>query len=82
MPDSPSLTTQETGADLRDLPPSAKLVAKTLEYEGVSTQSALVESTHLSPRTIRKALTQLTENGFVVSRNSVMDARQRIYSLN
>lgn len=62
-------------------PPSAKLVAKTLEYEGKSTQSELVESTLLPPRTVRYALTQLEDNGFVTSRISFMDARQRIYSL-
>jgi len=64
-----------------DLPPSAKLVAKTLEYEGDSTQSDLAESSLLPPRTVRYALTQLEENGIVSSRISFLDARQRIYSL-
>lgn len=81
MTDQPSLTTQKTSATLHDLPPSAKLVAKTLEYEGESTQSELAGSTLLPPRTVRYALTQLEENGIVTSRISFMDARQRIYSL-
>lgn len=81
MPDQPSLSTQTTSSDVRDLPPSAKLVAKTLEYDGDSTQSEIAESTLLPPRTVRHALTQLEENGLVTSRISFMDARQRIYSL-
>jgi DNA-binding MarR family transcriptional regulator len=81
MADQSCLSTQESSADLRDLPPSAKLVAKTLEYEGKSTQSELAESTLLPARTVRYALTQLEENGLVTSRISFMDARQRIYSL-
>lgn len=81
MPEQPSLSPQETSADLADLPPSAKLVAKTLEYEGDSTQSELAESTLLPSRTVRYALTELEENGIVSSRISFMDARKRIYSL-
>jgi DNA-binding MarR family transcriptional regulator len=81
MSEQPSLSSQETSADLVDLPPSAKLVAKTLEYEGDSTQSELAESTLLPRRTVRYALTELEENGIVSSRVSFMDARQRIYSL-
>lgn len=81
MPDQSSLSTQGNSSVLQDLPPSAKLVVKTLEYEGDSTQSELAESTLLPPRTVRYALTTLEENGFVTSRISFMDARQRIYSL-
>jgi DNA-binding MarR family transcriptional regulator len=81
MPDQQSLSSEETTADLAELPPSAKLVAKTLEYEGDSTQSELAESTLLPPRTVRYALTELEENDLVTSRISFQDARQRIYSL-
>jgi transcription initiation factor IIE alpha subunit len=81
MTDQPSLTTPEASTDIQDLPPSAKLVAKTLEYEGDSTQLDLVESTRLPPRTVRYGLTQLQEIGVVTSRLSIMDARQKIYSL-
>mgnify|MGYP000468813771 CR=1 FL=1 len=80
MPDQPSLSSRETTADLADLPPSAKLVAKTLEYEGESTQSELGESTLLPRRTVRYALTQLEKSGIVSSRISFIDARQQIYS--
>jgi len=81
MPDQQSLSSEETTADLAELPPSAKLVAKTLEYEGDGTQSELAESTLLPPRTVRYALTELEENDLVTSRISFQDARQRIYSL-
>ena len=64
-----------------ELPPSAKLVAKTLEYEGELTQAQIAEETMLPGRTARHALTLLEEEDIVVSRISFMDARQRIYTL-
>lgn len=76
-----SLSTPTPLSALRDLPPSAKLVAKTLEYEGDLTQAQLAESTLLPARTVRYAVTELEENDLVTSRISFMDARQRIYSL-
>ena len=66
---------------LRPLPPSAKLVAKVLEYQGTLTQSQLADETLLPPRTVRYALNRLNEEGIVESRFSFTDARQRIYSL-
>ena len=75
------VATPENAAVLGDLPPSAKLVAKTLEYEGDLTQSQLAESTLLPTRTVRYGLTQLEENGLVTSEISFMDARKRVYSL-
>ena len=71
----------ELRGTLRNLQPSAKLVVKTLEYEGKLTQKALVEKTLLSARTVRNALNDLEEKGLVDSRVSFKDARQRIYSL-
>lgn len=68
-------------AALGDLPPSAKLVAKTLEYEGDLTQAQLAESTLLPSRTVRYALAELEENDLVTARISFRDARQQIYSL-
>jgi len=68
--------------DVRELPPSAKLVAKVLEYNGTLTQSQLAEETLLPPRTVRYALTRLEETGVVDSRFSFADARKRIYTLN
>ena len=68
-------------ADVEDLPPSAKLVAKVLEYNGTLTQSQLAEETLLPPRTVRYALSRLEEVGVVDSRFSFADARKRIYTL-
>ena len=66
---------------VRDLPPSAKLVAKTLEYNDTLTQSQLADETLLPPRTVRYALSRLEEVGVVDSRFSFADARKRIYTL-
>lgn len=81
MTERTSLPADDAAATLGDLPPSAKLVAKTLEYEGRLTQAQLAESTLLPARTVRHAVTQLEENGLVSSRISFKDARQRIYAL-
>jgi DNA-binding MarR family transcriptional regulator len=82
---STSEVRRETGEDrwgaVRDLPPSAKLVAKELEYGGRATQQALAEETLLPPRTVRYALTRLEEVGAVESRFSFTDARKRVYEL-
>lgn len=66
---------------VRDLPPSAKLVAKVLEYHDTLTQSELAEETLLPPRTVRYALNRLEEEDAVASRFSFSDARKRLYSL-
>jgi len=72
----------ETGWEaVADLPPSAKLVAKVLEYNDSLTQSQLAEETLLPPRTVRYALTRLEDAGVVESRFSFADARKRIYTL-
>lgn len=67
--------------DVRDLPPSAKLVAKVLEYNDTLTQSQLADETLLPPRTVRYALNRLEEEGAVDSRFSFSDARKRLYTL-
>ncbi|MFB6353043.1 MAG: ArsR family transcriptional regulator, partial [Halobacteriales archaeon] len=41
---------------LADVPPSAKLVYKVLEYNGGLTQKEIVERSMLSQRTVRDAL--------------------------
>jgi len=66
---------------LADLPPSAKLVAKVLEYDGPLTQRKLSDETLLPTRTVRYALNRLDDAGVVESRVSFTDARKRIYSL-
>ncbi len=66
---------------IRDLPPSAKLVAKALEYNERLTQSQLAEETLLPPRTVRYALSRLEDHDAVDSRFSFTDARKRVYTL-
>jgi DNA-binding MarR family transcriptional regulator len=83
------MSTSESVADedgdgwdaVRELPPSAKLVAKVLEYNETLTQSQLAEETLLPPRTVRYALNRLEEGGVVTSRFSFSDARKRLYTL-
>jgi DNA-binding MarR family transcriptional regulator len=64
-----------------EMPPSAKLVAKALEYNGRLTQSGIAEETLLPSRTVRYALGRLEEADVVESRFSFTDARKRIYEL-
>jgi len=67
--------------DMLGMPPSAKLVLKTLEYEGSMSQKELVNRTMLPERTVRLALSHLLNKGYVKKRVSLRDARQRIYEL-
>jgi len=63
------------------MPPSAKLVLKTLEYEGPLSQKDLASRTLLPERTVRLALSHLLGKGYVKKKVSLRDARQRIYEL-
>jgi len=66
---------------LEDLPPSAKLVFKVLEYDGPLTQKQIVNESMLSARTVRYALERL-ENIDVVNEDVYFaDARQSLYRL-
>lgn len=65
-----------------ELPPSAKLVFKVLEYDGAHTQKELVQRSRLSARTVRSALERLTDVGAVEEEVYIPDARQRLYRLN
>lgn len=67
--------------DIRDLPPSAKLVAKVLEYNDTMTQQQIADETLLPARTVRYALNRLDDENVVDSRVSFSDARKRLYSL-
>lgn len=67
--------------DLSDLPPSAKLVFKVLDYDGPMTQKQIVEESMLSPRTVRYAIERLDEIGIVSERVYFADARQSLYEL-
>ena len=85
MSASESAATEEPVEDgwdaVADLPPSAKLVAKVLEYEETLSQSEIAEETMLPPRTVRYALSRLEEVNVVDSRFSFSDARKRLYTL-
>ncbi|MFB6087232.1 MAG: winged helix-turn-helix transcriptional regulator [Haloarculaceae archaeon] len=67
--------------ELSDLPPSAKLVYKVLEYNGGLTQKEIVEESMLSARTVRYALERLEEIDTVSEDVYFADARQSIYEL-
>jgi predicted transcriptional regulator len=71
--------TDEEGLD--DLPPSAKLVFKVLEYNGPLTQKGIVEESMLSARTVRYALERLEGIGVVDEDVYFADARQNLYQL-
>ncbi len=85
MSTTDTVAAEETAGDrwsaVRDLPPSAKLVAKVLDYNDTLTQSELAEETLLPPRTVRYALSRLEDEGVVDSRFSFSDARKRLYTL-
>ncbi|MFB6110746.1 MAG: winged helix-turn-helix transcriptional regulator [Halodesulfurarchaeum sp.] len=66
---------------LEELPPSAKLIHKVLEYDGPLTQKRLIEETNLSPRTVRYALDRLDDCDCIEEQVYVKDARQRLYRL-
>jgi DNA-binding MarR family transcriptional regulator len=78
---SPIETNQEFRERLRELPPSAKLVAKVLETEAPLSQGRLAEESLLPDRTVRYALNRLQEAGLVESRYSFQDARKQVYYL-
>ncbi|MFC7020091.1 MULTISPECIES: MarR family transcriptional regulator [Haloarcula] len=66
---------------LRELPPSAKLVAKVLDDEAPLSQGQLAEASLLPDRTVRYALNRLQDTGLVDSRYSFTDARKQVYYL-
>jgi DNA-binding MarR family transcriptional regulator len=82
MPATETESADATGIEaIREMPPSAKLVAKVLEYNDTLTQSELAEETLLPPRTVRYAVSRLEDADVVESRFSFADARKRVYSL-
>ena len=66
-------------AALAELPPSAKLVYKVLEYEGSLTQAEIAAETRLCTRTVRYAVGNLEAAGCIDCRVSLKDARRSIY---
>jgi DNA-binding Lrp family transcriptional regulator len=69
------------GEELSDLPPSAKLVYKVLEYNGPMTQKDIVEESMLSARTVRYALERLEDIEIVTEDVYFADARQNLYEI-
>lgn len=67
--------------DLLSMPPSSKLLLKTLEYEGTLTHKEIAAKTLLPDRTVRLALSNLIKRGYVKRKVSSRDARQRIYEI-
>ena len=78
--DSP-LADPEFRDRLRELPPSAKLIAKVLEGASPRSQGQLAEESLLPDRTVRYALNRLEEENLVESRYSFHDARKQVYFL-
>lgn len=76
-----SLTTAEYREELRELPPSAKLVAKVLEIDSPLSQGQVAEASLLPDRTVRYALNRLEDKDLVNSRYSFQDARKQVYYL-
>lgn len=66
---------------VHDLPPSANLVYKVLDYRGSQTQKQIAERSMLSTRTVRYALDRLDDVGVLESEVHIPDARQKMYSL-
>jgi DNA-binding MarR family transcriptional regulator len=75
------LESEEFRERLRELPPSAKLVAKVLESDAPLSQGGLAEASLLPDRTVRYALNRLDDAGLVESRHSFRDARKQVYFL-
>jgi predicted transcriptional regulator len=73
--------TDSEGEQLSDLPPSAKLVYKVLEYNGPMTQKDIVEESMLSARTVRYALERLEDIDIVTEDVYFADARQNLYEI-
>jgi len=71
-----------TDEALEDLPPSAKLVFKVLQYDGPLTQKQIVEESMLSARTVRYALERLEEIDAIDEDVYFADARQSLYRIN
>jgi len=73
--------TESDAEELTDLPPSAKLVFKVLEYDGPMTQKQIVQESMLSARTVRYALERLEGIDVVEEDVYFADARQNLYEI-
>jgi len=68
-----------TYAELRDLPPSAKLVLKVLEEEGELGISEIIDLTGLPERTVRHALALLSSRGFIAKLEDPVNPKRILY---
>lgn len=66
---------------LRDLPPSATLVALVLSTHGPIAAKDIVDRTLLPYRTVRYGLKTLEEAGLLAARPCLRDARTQVYYL-
>jgi transcription initiation factor IIE alpha subunit len=66
---------------LERLPPSAKLVFKTLETKGQMTQKEIIHETILPSRTVRYAINRLKEEEILMERFYFIDSRQSLYEI-
>jgi DNA-binding MarR family transcriptional regulator len=81
LPDETPLSKGEYRERLRELPPSAKLVAKVLEDGAALSQGQLADESLLPDRTVRYALNRLEDEDLIDSRYSYQDARKQVYFL-
>lgn len=65
--------------EIMKMPPSAKLVLKTIEYEGPLTAKEVAAKTLLPPRTVRHAVSILLQNGLVGRSPHLRDLRSDIF---
>lgn len=65
---------------IRDIPPSAKLVLKVLEYDSELTRQELVNNTRLAQRSVRDAFGRRIDEGIDEKTLSVPDVRQNLYT--
>lgn len=63
------------------MPPSAKLVLKTIQYEGPMTAREVAAKTLLPPRTVRHAISILLDSGIVARSPHLRDLRSDIFYL-
>ena len=66
---------------VRSMPASAKLIYKTLAYEGEMTQKEIISETYLPARTARYALEILLRKNMISKKPNLNDVRQTVYSV-
>ncbi|MFC7074232.1 MarR family transcriptional regulator [Halovenus rubra] len=78
---SPRLSEAEYRDRLRELPPSAKLVARVLRAEGPLPQGDIAAESLLPERTVRYALNRLEADNLIERQYSLSDARKQVYTV-